>query len=338
MTPLLLGLSAYVVAFALLGPRLLHACAHQQRTAPRFGLVLWTVLPTSWIVAVLAVGLAATAQLSGGLGLAGLLHACLRALQVILGVHHPGDVPAALALCGSLTILVRLGAVAARQARHNRKQRKAHRRNVCDSTKLVHSSGKLLAIVDSPTPAAYCVPGPSSAIVLTTGAVRKLPPQQLDAVIAHEHAHLRGRHHLFVAWGTILAKAFPFVPLLRSAPHELARLVEWLADDQAGRLHGKHSVAHALGTMATVNPSPTRRPDTALTATGSDILDRVRRLVEPRTTARGARWPLRTVITAPILVLAAATAVLVPAATADPTPLCQGQQPPVATQAQHTQT
>lgn len=329
MTPLLLGLSAYAVAFALLGPRLLHACAHQQRAAPRFGLALWTALPTSWIVAVLAVGLAATAQLSGGLGLAGLLHACLRALQVILGVHHPDDAPAALALCGSLTILIRLGTVAYRQARHDHKQRKAHRRGVSSSMQTVHRGGRLISIVDSPTPAAYCVPGRRSAIVLTTGTLRELPARQVDAVITHEHAHLRGRHHLFVAWGTILATAFPFIPLLRSAPHELARLVEWLADDQAGRRHGRPLVARALATMAAgPHSSASPQPEAALTATGSNVLDRVRRLIEPQTKARGARWPASTAIMAPILVLTATTAVLLPAVTADPAPLCQGQQPP----------
>ncbi|MBK0868760.1 M56 family metallopeptidase [Saccharopolyspora sp. HNM0986] len=337
MTPLLLGLSAYTVAFAVFGPRLMHACELRQRAAPRFGLVLWTALPTSWIIAVLAVGLAATAQLSGGLGLAGLLHACLRAVQVILGVHHPADVPAAVALLGSLTILLRLGGVATRQAHHDRKQRRTHQRGVCGPMRTAHRAGQRVSIVDSPTPAAYCVPGRRSAIVLTTGALWGLPPRQLDAVIAHEQAHLRGRHHLYVAWGSILAKAFPFIPLLRSAPHELARLVEWLADDYAGRRHGRHSVARAVATMATGVPSPTSpRPDAALTATGSDVLDRVRRLIEPHTTARGARWPVSTAITAPVLVLAAATAVLIPAATADPTPLCQDQQPP--THAQHTRT
>lgn len=341
MTPLLLGLSAYAAVFALLGPRLLRACDRRQRAAPRVGIGLWIALPTSWIVAVLAVGFAATAQLSGGLGLAGLLHACLRAAQAIFGVQHPGDLPAALALCGSLTILLRLGTVTTRQVRHNRSQRKEHQRGVRNSTATAHRRGEQLSIVNSPTPAAYCVPGHRSTIVLTTGALRELPQQQLDAVIAHEQAHLRGKHHLFVAWGAILATAFPFIPLLRRAPRELGRLVEWLADDHASSHHGRRSVARALATMsAGLSSSASPRPESALMATGSDVLDRVRRLVEPPAPAGGPRWPVSTAITAPVLVLAAATAVLVPAVTADPTPLCQGQQAsaPASNQAQHTRT
>lgn len=335
MTPLLLGLAAYAAVFAAFGPRFIRAGASRLRAAPRLGLVLWTALPTSWIVAVLAVGLAATAHLSGGLGLAGLLHACLRAVRAILTVHHPADVPAAVALLGSLALLLRLGWTTARQVHHNRGRRTKHRREVRALMRTAQRCGQRFSIIDSTTLVAYCVPGRRSEIVLTTGVLRGLPRDQICAVVAHEQAHLRGRHHLYVTWGSILATAFPFVPLLRRAPHELARLVEWAADDQASARHGTHSVARALATMATGLPAPTgAAPRAALSATGSDVLDRVRRLVEPQPANPGSRWLTRTAITAPVLVLAAATAVLLPAATADPTPLCQGGQPPPQSSAQ----
>ncbi|TDD13757.1 hypothetical protein E1294_39770 [Nonomuraea diastatica] len=41
----------------------------------------------------------------------------------------------------------------------------------------------------------YCVPGRHSQMVITTGAMRSLGPEQVAAVLAHEQAHLRGRHH-----------------------------------------------------------------------------------------------------------------------------------------------
>lgn len=340
MTPLLLGLSAYTAALAVLGPRLMRACRRWQRAAPRLGLVLWTALSTSWVVAVLSIGLTATAQLSGGLGLAGLLHACLRAVQVIFGVHNPADAPAAAALLGSLAFALRLSAVAARQAHHDHRQRRSHRRHVCAPSRTLHHTGQKIFVVNSSALAAYCVPGRTASIVLTTGVLQGLPQRELNAVIAHEQAHLRGRHHLCVSWASALARAFPFVPLLQSSPHEVARLVEWLADDHAGHRYGRQSVARALAAMATNVPRPTVRPEGVLTATGSDVLDRVTRLLEPPANASRARWPITAAIALPVLVLAAAAAVLLPAATADPTPLCQGQQPPthVSTNAQHTRT
>lgn len=247
MTPLLLGLAAYAAVFAAFGPRFIRAGASRLRAAPRLGLVLWTALPTSWIVAVLAVGLAATAHLSGGLGLAGLLHACLRAVRAILTVHHPADVPAAVALLGSLALLLRLGWTTARQVHHNRGRRTKHRREVRALMRTAQRCGQRFSIIDSATLVAYCVPGRRSEIVLTTGVLRGLPRDQICAVVAHEQAHLRGRHHLYVTWGSILATAFPFVPLLRRAPHELAR-----------PSNGPPTTRRALATARI--PSPARWP------------------------------------------------------------------------------
>lgn len=128
MTPPLLGLSAYAVASALFGPRLLRACGRRHRGAPRLYLALCVALPSSWAVAVLSVGLAAVAQLSGGLGLAALLHACLHAVRVLLGVREPADILSAVALLGSLGFVLRWSAVAVRQAHHDRRQRRAQER------------------------------------------------------------------------------------------------------------------------------------------------------------------------------------------------------------------
>ncbi len=324
MTPLLVGLAGYVVVFAVLGPRLLRGCERRQRVTPRSGLLLWTAVPTSWVAAVLAVGLAATAQLTGGLGLAALVHACLRAVLTMLDARQPENVPTAVALLGSFAIVVRLCWVAARQAYLDRRQRRAHHREVCRPAATAFVGGRRISILESPTPAAYCVPGRRQVIVLTTGALARLSAPELDAVLGHEHAHLRGRHHVVLAWGTILAAAFPFIPLLQRMPHELARLLEWLADDHASRRHGRHTVASALVTMAT--SATTYPPDAALTVTGSDVVDRVWRLLQPPSRERATRWPLTAAITAPVLAFATAAALLVPAVTADPTPLCQGQR------------
>ncbi|TDD34352.1 M56 family metallopeptidase [Saccharopolyspora elongata] len=325
MTPLLIGLFAYTAALAALGPRLMRACRRWQSAAPRLGLILWATLATSWVVSVISAGLAAMAQLSGGLGLAGLLHACLRALLAIIGVHDLADAPAAIALLGSVLVMVRLLAVAAHHARQTRRHRKMHRHALrsCSDT-LVHN-GIRIDVVETEQLAAYCVPGRGSTVVLTTGALRRLVPAERDAVIAHEIAHLRGKHHLVLGWAAILARAFPFVPLLKAVSQEIARLVEWIADDRAGRRHGNRAVARALTVMATSNrKSATPVPKTALAAVGSGVPERVRRLVQPRAAVRSACWRIVAALTLPLLALVAAAAVLVPCATADPTPICTG--------------
>ncbi len=47
-------------------------------------------------------------------------------------------------------------------------------------------------VLDAARPAVYCVPGRPPVIVLTTGALAVLDPEQLAAVLAHERAHLAG--------------------------------------------------------------------------------------------------------------------------------------------------
>lgn len=60
-------------------------------------------------------------------------------------------------------------------------------------------AGNPAFVLDATQPAVYCVPGRSATIVLTTGALAVLGPDQLTAVLAHERAHLAGRHHLLLA-------------------------------------------------------------------------------------------------------------------------------------------
>lgn len=323
MSPLLIGLCVYAVALAVLGPRLMRTLRDRQREAPRLGLLLWTMLTSSWVVSVISIGLAATAQLSGGLGVAALLRACLRALLMIVGVHDPADAPAAIALGGSVFAILRLCFVAVRHAWRTHRHRSRHRSAVCASSGSLLRQGRCVTVVEAAEAAAYCIPGPDPAIVLTTGALRRLSRSELDAVLAHEIGHLRGRHHLMMALAAVLAQAYPYVPLLAAAPRAVERLVEWDADDRAGHQHGNRIVARALAVMATGPRESGRVPDGALNAAGFGVVQRVERLLHcPRTTAGAARWRITAAMALPALALVAAAAVLIPAVTADPTPLC----------------
>jgi Zn-dependent protease with chaperone function len=140
-------------------------------------------------------------------------------------------------------------------------------------------------VLDAPQPAAYCVPGRPAAIVLTSGALAVLDPGQLAAVLAHERAHLAGRHHLLIALTRGLAASFPAVPLFTRAPAEVARLAEMCADDAAARRSGRSTLITALLAMGTGAAVPAA----ALAATACAITTRVQRLLDPAPRARHAR-------------------------------------------------
>lgn len=313
MIALITGLFGYVAAAGLLGPRLVRTYRRWQRSSPWLGLVLWTTLATSWVFALLSAGLAALDEFSGDLGLPALLHACVRAAIALVSPRHLANVPAAVALVGSVIVVVRLSVVGVRYVHRTRKQRAEHRRAVCAPSLARYRDGQKITVVDTSDMAAYCVPGRGATVVLTTGVLENLPEAELDAVLAHERAHLRGRHDLVLTWVTVLARSFPHVPLLRAAPGEVARLIEWRADDCAGRRHGRRTVARALTAMATGRP--VTAPHGALAASGPEVVDRVERLLHSPPDGGRSCGPFLVAVALPLLALTTAGAALVPATT-----------------------
>jgi Zn-dependent protease with chaperone function len=157
-------------------------------------------------------------------------------------------------------------------------------------------------VLDAAQRAAYCVPGRPGTIVLTSGALAVLDPEQLTAVLAHERAHLAGRHHLLIALTRALAASFPAVPLFTHGPAEVARLAEMRADDAAARCSGRPALITALLAMGTGAAVPA----TALAATACAVAARVQRLLEPPRRARRAGYGL--VLITLVLLLAAVPA------------------------------
>ena len=120
---------------------------------------------------------------------------------------------------------------------------------------------------------AYCVPGDGGRVVLTSAAVAALDERQLRAVLAHEHAHLDGRHDLVLLCADVARRAFPGVRFFRTAQGELAVLVELLADDEAARRCDSSSLAEAI-----VHLSQVPVPAGSLGGSGHSLL-RVQRLL-----------------------------------------------------------
>jgi Zn-dependent protease with chaperone function len=176
-------------------------------------------------------------------------------------------------------------------------------------------AGRVLAghgqvtVIDAPRPAAYCVPGRPGTIVLTSAALAVLDQAQLTAVLAHERAHLAGRHHLLTTLSRCLGVSFPAVPLFSLGAEEVGRLAEMCADDTAARLSDRRTVVAALLAMGTGTAVPAV-PAVALGATGGPVVVRVQRLLEPP--RRVSRAWHRIALTAVILLLSLGPALATP--------------------------
>ncbi|MHB1873745.1 MAG: M56 family metallopeptidase [Streptosporangiaceae bacterium] len=267
-----LALLGYAALLLTAGAAVL-ARARWTDRAPRLGVAAWLALTGSAVGSVVLGGAALvvpTVRVSTGLS--GLLAACVMALRA--GYAHPGGAATAGAgaLLGTAVIARVCWCAAVTLARSSLAQRR-HRRVLAMTGRPDSRLGAVL--VDHQEAAAWCLPGAGRQVVLTTAAVEALDEAQLTAVLAHERAHQRGRHHLLVALAWTLAVAFPRVRAFRQGQEEVARLVELLADDAAAAASPRLTVAGAL--LALAAPAPAA-PAT-LAAGGSATGARVRRLI-----------------------------------------------------------
>ena len=273
-------LVAYAAGLGILGSRMLGRARWTAR-APLLAIV--TYLAAGWSV-IAALGLAGLtlavhATALGG-GLSHLIGACVHRLQATYGT--PGGATVAglgLTLAGAVLARTALTAVAHFRAAGRQALRHAQ------TARLVGQPEPTLGavLVEHAQPAAYCVAGRQPTVILTTGAVQALDPGQLDAVLAHERAHLTGRHHRLLAMARIGREVLPFLPLMRDAEEQVARLVELHADDAATRARDPRLLATALVVLATA-----ASPASTLAAGATDSVQRIHRLLRTQRAA-GAR-------------------------------------------------
>ncbi|MFK0112128.1 M56 family metallopeptidase [Streptomyces sp. NPDC091217] len=155
-------------------------------------------------------------------------------------------------------------------------------------------------IVDHGIPAVYCLPGRHSRVVVTRGALDVLSEAQLRAVLEHERAHIKGRHHVPRLLVDAFARAFRGLPLARHAKEQTLLLLEMIADDRTLRHHSRDALATAMCEVAAG-----RAPQGALGAGGSGALIRLRRVLTPQPRPHRAIWlgVLAATVAAPLLPL-----------------------------------
>lgn len=267
-----IGLLAFAAVLAALAPPVLGA--DWAGRSPRLALAAWLASAAGVLISVVLAGLTLLVPATAvSEGLAAILDACA---ATIAGVYRsPGQLAAVLTgVALSAGTLLRLGWVAAVSGRRTRRERRRVRSAIAAGTHPEPSLGA--AILDSDQPAAFCLPGRRRSVVVTTAALAALSGEELAGVLAHERAHLRGRHHLAAGAARTLDRAFPGVPLFSRGRVEIEQLIELLADDAAARRVDRVEVASALVTLAGM-----RAPAEALPAAEGAATVRVTRLLRP---------------------------------------------------------
>lgn len=308
---LVVGLLAVVVAVGgAAGPALLHRLSPGLARRPRLGVALWGGAAATWTLGLLALGplLAWTVRgpsLPGSLG--DVCQRCLAAASPFAAAGLASPVPTAVLLAAPMLLVVALATIALRRRTAAARRRDDLTLDAAAARQIVH--GAEVWVLRTPEPLAYTTP---SRIVISRGALDRLDEPQLAAVVAHEQAHLRDRHHATLGALRTLATLLGRVPLVRDAVPAVAAFAEMAADDAAVRAAGPRAVAGALLTLGSA--TSVGAPAGALHAGRHEPLSRAHRLATP-----GAP-PSRRGLVAALLGLAALAAptalTVIPVATA----------------------
>ncbi len=135
-------------------------------------------------------------------------------------------------------------------------------------------------------------------IILPTAIISGLSQEQLEAILAHELAHLRRGDALVLWFQRLMETLYFFHPGVRWISRRLQIECEHRCDDLAvAEGTSRETLAAALGRLALWNEPAVA--DFTLAATGHrPVLDRMRRLLEPPMPSRyRSSWPFATLST-----------------------------------------
>ena len=261
----------YAIVMAAASSRWLPRASWPLR-APRTGIAAWQAAVLSVVTSTVSAGLIMAIPCLRVSADPAALRACLSLMRA----QYATPRGAAVGVAGGLLALGVLGritwctGVAVAGAR---RRRASHDDALALVARPAPISG--VRIIDDDQPAVYCVPG-RRRIVLTTGALRRLDSRQLEAVLAHERAHLSERHHLVLTFAAALRSAFPAIRVFAVAAHQVSNLVEVAADEAAVRRKHRLTLAGALLAVASAGV-----PAGALGAGGTTAAQRIQRLIDP---------------------------------------------------------
>lgn len=190
-----------------------------------------------------------------------------------------GDSVTVPAACAAAVLLTAVAAALAQAVRRH-VLLAARTRRAVDAAGAV--AGDLTVLAED-APDAYALPGRPGRVVVTAGLLRALDPREREALLAHERAHLAGRHHLHL---TVLALACACHPALRVLRAPLSYALERSADEAAAAAVGSRRLAARAIGRAALAGRPQPRPYAGLSAAAGPVPRRVAALLAPSAPGR----------------------------------------------------
>jgi len=283
------GLGAFVLLFATAGRLLIRRSAPALMRIPRAAVAILGTALAVWLLTVGAIALLLASGLSGPQLVPGRVgEVCQRCLDAAsplpTGASIETAVPGILLL---MVPVVLLGAVAASLI-HTRWKTHLAARQTCLSLRGLAQKTTLLSqpvtLVDVPEKVAFALPRRSCGIAISQALVDELTEEELQAVLAHEAAHLNQRHHLIAGLIEGATRPLLWVPLVRAVADAVPHYLEMAADNHASKQAGTPALASALLKLGETPVMTPRAQHVVLHAAG---IDRIRHLVSPPSAAKG---------------------------------------------------
>lgn len=148
----------------------------------------------------------------------------------------------------------------------------------------------LIVVIRSTVPMAFAMGLVKSRIVLSTGLMELLDPQELQAVIYHERYHQKHGDPLKTFLMSLLSSVMWYIPILKSFQHNYKIIREVLADHYAIEQQGDSvHLGSALLKLLKKN-APASMPFAHVSFADSSVNLRIRRILEPQTDIP-LKWP-----------------------------------------------
>ena len=152
------------------------------------------------------------------------------------------------------------------------------------------------AIVEVPTVIGWLRP----VILLPASCIVGLDPAQLEAVLAHELAHVRRHDYLVNLLQSVVETVLFYHPLVWWISRRIREEREHCCDDHAVKVCGDPvAYARALATLEELRPAPAQL---SLAASGAPLLERIKRLLAQPDRATRPAWPLAGVVVVLLLI------------------------------------
>lgn len=273
-----------LIAASLGGPGLIRAAAPLLMRIPRTAILLLTGGLLLWLPAVASLSLM-TAWLVTGPSLlptplADVCQQCLDAANPFAAATVDTAFPVLLLLfLPALALLTLIGVGVPRWMRRVSATRSAAH-SVSDRARSTYIDGYRVLLLHDQRRLAFSLPPRSGGIVVSDALCEALEPDELAAVLAHEHAHLRQRHHLVLTVLDTVAWPLRRVPLISAIVDAVPHYLEIAADNAARSHAGTPALASALLELGAPDsdlsdPSGYPIAGTVLHATGPDRIGHI---------------------------------------------------------------